>query len=314
MPKKSKIDQMKFNFFMSSPGRSEVELRNRLLGKNTQQAARIIVEEFDRRFGFVPKESESLLGKIMPEGRATTWEELCQRIELFCKEFYTISEDNSSDIVWEDVYRLDIDYARPNYFERVLCVIESLPILTKWNISRKNKFETTFDVYRHFSECRMCWRSVPKLHTSRNFSLCSVHNLYSTTDEYRKKRRLEEKVARLVLELRSIVPTPVWVRQNINKDRSDYFADLCVDENGMLPNLARYLNCLGMPLDNHNNILRALEYPAYCKCENDMISAAWELYFENMGKIFWCNYMKLLRAEAWLRAEAECTRGRKRLK
>jgi hypothetical protein len=79
--------QVRLEFWKQADARYEPEygLLDRLLDKNTIQAARSIAEEFVARFGAVSGNVEMLTSKLLPSGRAGTWAELEERILRVCK-------------------------------------------------------------------------------------------------------------------------------------------------------------------------------------------------------------------------------------
>ena len=289
----------------------ENEFRERLRNKNTLQAARIIAEEFVERFGEAAGNANDIVTRLLPDSRrAISWEDLSFNIDLFCKQFYSYP-DTTLEFVDKDApafpYIDDFNYSMLEFLNRVEDIIFYLPKRKGYKLSEdRENYKNPSDIARHFSTCYLCWRSVPRKPLEKTTPLCHVHDiLYSDDIKYRRRKRMLVNMYKIRNELLEYIPTPVWIRQNTKYNQNDYFMEMCIDINGPLPNVAQYLLSKNMPLDNHRNVLCALEHPAYCYEKSEEIRAAWRAYFDDFGTYFWMNYIKILNAEAWLRAEKE---------
>jgi len=115
-------------------------------------------------------------------------------------------------------------------------------------------------------------------------------------------------------KLQEIMPTFAWVRANTKIHPRDFWASMCISSNGFFPYLVRYLVSLKMPLNTPEDIVRAMEHPIDFNSISDLEKKAWEFHFNELGAYFELYYDRLLRAEAWLQAEAENKHGGKREK
>ena len=314
-PQKSNLpeDQGRLDAFMRSPGRKELELRERLLGKNTLQAGRIIAEEFVWRFGESSGTLKTITNCLIPSGRAPQWEELDYNITQFCKQYHRelkiiVQCPDGTEEVKRKTLRYG--YAEENFFDRVRFVLYSLPRQKDYKIHiPKDKYVFPSSITPKFVPCFLCWRSVPRIDFRKTKPLCHSHDLPSVHREYRRRKRMQTRESDLFTELLDTVPTPVWVRQNMKIPSGKFFADMCTNPDGFFPYLAQYITSLHMPLDSPEKILRALEFPLYFEKLPDLMQEAWERHFNKMGRYFEWNFVKLLRAEAWLQAEAEYKHG-----
>ena len=87
---------------------------------------------------------------------------------------------------------------------------------------------------------------------------------------------------------------------------------MCISPNGYFPYLVQYLQSLGMPLNELEEIMKAMEHPVYFDKLSDLMKEAWQFHFDDLGAYFELNYNRLIRAESWLQAEAEYQHGGKR--
>lgn len=319
-PQKSNLpeNQEKLEHLMQTPGRHELELRERLLGKNTLQAGKILAEEFVRRFGEQDGTVADVAKKLLPSARATTWEDLDRNITLFCKRFYAVwdvlatGEDGTEQRVGE--IRRNDD-AQVEFFDRVRYVLYSLPRQKDYKLpEQKAGYTTPSDIARNFVPCFLCWRSVARKPREKKTPLCHSHDLPSTHPEYRRRKRLRERMLEIQRELKRTVKTPAWVKQNTKIHPRDFFASMCISPNGYFPHLVQYLASLGLPLNQLEDIMQALEHPVYFDKLSDLMKDAWQFHFDDLGAYFELNYNRLIRAEAWLQAEAEYKHGGIRIK
>lgn len=314
-PQKSNLleDQRKLDLLMGSPGRHELELRERLLGKNTLQAGKILAEEFVRRFGENDGTAEEVAKSLLPAGRATTWGDLDRNITLFCKRFYAqweiaVQIDDGEERVLGEISRNDDEQVE--FFDRVRYVLDSLPRQKDYKLpEHRAEYTTPSAISRNFTTCFLCWRSVARKPREKKTPLCHIHDLPSTHPEYRRRKRLRASMLRMRRELEKCVPTPAWVKDNTRIHPRDFFASMCISPNGYFPYLVRYLASLGMPLNYPEDIMRALEHPVYFDKLTDLMKDAWQFHFDDLGAYFELNYRRLLTAEAWLQAEAEYKHG-----
>ena len=284
----------------------EYDLLERLFGKTTRQAARIIAEEFVARFGIIFGTTTDLLARrLSPSGKAGTWSELEERILVICR-----AEKSS----WE-IAHLDEDQIDPEeelFFYRVIDVIDALPKRRDYKASKKKiDRNNPKEIADNFVTCELCWRSVPKLVHTKKIHLCHLHDIPSTSPAYRRQKSLQKHIDGIVGQLKSSVMTP-FTAGHKGHHPAGYVWALCVDGNGPLPHLVNYLKSLSMPLDSVENVVRALEHPVYLDKFDEPVRQAWEFYFEDRGAYLERHYPRVLLAEAWLRAEAEHKYGGKR--
>lgn len=317
-PRKSNLsdDQEKLEHLMDSPGRHELELRQRLLGKNTLQAAKILAKEFVKRFGEKDGTEDKVAQALLPASRATSWEDLDRNITLFCKRFYAewdvfvTSEDGTEQKIGE-IQRNDDEQVE--FFDRVRYVLYSLPRQKDYKLpDKKAEYTTPSEIARNFVPCFLCWRSVARKPHEKKTPLCHSHDLPSTHPEYRRRKRLRERMLEIQRELKRTVKTPAWVKQNTKIHPRDFFASMCISPNGYFPYLVEYLASLNMALFPLEDIMKALEHPVYFEKLSDLMKEAWQFHFDDLGAYFELNYNRLIRAEAWLQAEAEYKHGGKR--
>ena len=287
----------------------EYDLLERLFGKNTRQATRIIAEEFVARFGEVSGTVDMLTKRLSPSGRAGTWVELEERMSKICWVDncpWSIRHlDKQPDVPEEELF-----------FLRVQDVISALPKRRDYIIlEKKSGQEIAYDnpknIAEHFVTCDLCWRSVPKLVHTKKIHVCHLHDIPSTSPSYRRQKSLQKYIDGIVGQLKSSVMDP-FTAGHKGYHPAGYVWALCVDGNSPLPHLVNYLKSLSMPLDSVENVVRALEHPVYLDKFDAQVRQAWEFYFEDRGAYLERHYPRVLLAEAWLRADAEHTHGGKR--
>lgn len=319
-PRKSSLieDQNRLDELMRGPGAQELELRNRLLGKNTVQAARIIAEEFVARFGECSGTLEYIVKKLLPLGRAARWEDLDLQINLFCKRFYAEWEivtqypDGS-----EKLLGITQPYgeAQVEFMDRVRFVLYSLPRQRDYKPSEKKaSYRSDAEMADNFATCFLCWRSVLRKPFEKKTPLCALHSMESTLPEYRSRKEMRKKMLEIKDQLRKVVLTPAWVKENTKIHPRDFFATMCISPEGFFPFLVEHLRNQNMPLTTPEEIMEALEHPVDFKSLSEAELAAWQFHFADLGAYFERNYDRLLTAEAWLQAEVEHKRGGKREK
>jgi hypothetical protein len=317
-PQKSNLpeNQARLDELMRGPGKHELALRQKLLGKNTLQAGRIIAKEFVKRFDEKDGTAQEIAKKLLPAGKATTWGNLHGNIALFCKRFHTqwdvvVQIDDGEEQVLGKVGRNDEE--RLEFFNRVRDVLYSLPMRKDYKLSeRKAEYRTAPDISRNFAQCYLCWRSVARKPSEKKKPLCHTHDLPSVHGTYRSRKRLRARMKEIKDQLRKVVPTSAWVKENTKIHPRNFFASMCISPNGYFPYLVQYLASLGLPLDSLENIMRALEHPVYLDSLPDLMKEAWQVHYDDLGAYFELNYNMLLSAEAWLQAESEYQHGGKR--
>ena len=287
----------------------EYTLLERLWGQTTRQAARIIAEEFVARFGTVSGTVDHLTKRLMTPDRAGTWAELDERISKICwvdNGPWLIRHEEQPDVPEEEWF-----------FLRVKDVIDALPKRRDYRIpenksGKKIDYGTPRDIADNFVVCDLCWRSVPKLNRRKKIHLCHLHDMPSTSPEYRRQKSLQKYVADIVKQLRIYVLDPFTAERDVGYHPAGYVWALCVDKNSPLPYLVNYLQSLNMPLDSVENVVRVLEHPVCLDKFDEQVRRAWEFYFEDRGAYLERHYPQVLLAEAWLRADAEHQHGGKR--
>lgn len=289
--------------------KAEYGLLERLWGANTRQAARIIAEEFVSRFGEVSGTVDLLTKRLSPPGRAGTWGELEERMSKICRidncPWSIRHLENQPDVPEEECF-----------FLRVMNVIGALPKMRDYRPAEKKSgkricYGTPRDVADHFVPCDLCWRSVPILVRTKKIHLCHLHDIPSTSPEYRRQKALHKYVVDIVKQLQIYVIDPLTAERD-GHHPAGYVWALCVDKNSPLQYLVNYLQSLNMPLDSVENVVRALEHPVYLDKFDEPVRQAWEFYFEDRGAYLERHYPQVLLAEAWLRANAEHQHGGKR--
>ena len=281
----------------------EYDLLERLWGKNTLQAARIIAEEFVARFGTVSGTAGVLGRRLLPPGRAGTWANIEERISKICwvdNCSWSIKHDPQPDIPEEELF-----------FLRVYDVIGALQKKRDYQVPEDKLYRgRPRDIADNFVVCELCWRSVPKLVHRKKIHLCHLHDIQSTSPEYRRRKYLKKFIEPIVSLLKNLVRAPY----EVDCHPAWYVRALCVSEDSYLPYLANYLKSLRMPLAPVENVVRALEHPVYLEKFDEPVRQAWEFYFEDRGAYLEHHFERVLLAEAWLRADAYCKHGGKRQK
>lgn len=271
---------------------------NDLNGKNTIEAALILSSEFVRRFGLDWGTPAEIAKALMPRGKANTWSALDKNINMFCKQFYAS---------WET------DAEKLNFWDEVRFTFSSLPMKRDYkpNEDREDYSSPQF-IAQFFDTCSLCWRSVLRKPLEKKTPLCHLHDIPSTTPEYRKRARTKARAEAIKLELIKSLPPLFHLKKEMGEELNSYVKALCLNKSGALPHLASYLHSLDMPLGTGREIMNALEAPIYHKKLSSLIAEAWEFYLDDRGQHFRLNYIKILTAEAWLRAEVERKHGGKR--
>jgi hypothetical protein len=136
--------------------------------------------------------------------------------------------------------------------------------------------------------------------------------MMSTSKEYRRRKRMRNRMLEIFAELKATIPTPTELRkQSKLHPRDFYLRELCV-LNGNFPALVKYLDKVNPHANSPDDLIRAIEHPIPFHKLTGLEKAAWEFHFEDFSAYFELNYKRLLLAEAWLRAEDEYKHGGKR--
>ncbi|MDR0338809.1 MAG: hypothetical protein LBH65_00870, partial [Desulfovibrio sp.] len=181
----------------------------------------------------------------------------------------------------------------------------------------KTEYQTPQAIAEHFVFCSLCWRSVVRRPLEKKTPLCHLHDLPSSSPEFRRRARLKKRVEALTLQLLESLPSLGQIKSEPNRKLTDYLQDLCLSPSSPLPHLVQYLHSLtlpplNLPIDTPQNILQALEHPIYQDKLPPHIREAWDFHFTDRGLHFKLNYLKIITAEAWLQAEADNKHGGKR--
>lgn len=227
-PQKSNLpeDQARLDELMRGPGRNELELRERLLGKNTLQAGRIIAEEFISRFGETSGSVEEVTKRLLPAGRATRWEDLDLNINLFCTQYYAEWElvaqfpDGTEQVLGKSQRYGDEEV---EFFARVRFVLYSLPRQKDYKLpEHKAEYTIPSDIARNFVPCFLCWRSVARKPREKKTPLCHSHDFSSTHPEYRRRMRLRKRMLEIQRELKKTVKTPHGLKKTQKSIRETF--------------------------------------------------------------------------------------------
>jgi len=299
-PRKSNLkeDPGRLELFLSSPEAAEIEVRQRVFGKNTIQIAGIFAKEFVKRFGEKWGNASEVAKALLPAGRASTYSNLHYNINMFCKQFYP---------TWQT------DTDKVEFFDNMRFILDSLPMRMDYKPSEKKaSYHTPKEIAEHFIQCHLCWRSVARKPFEKRTPLCHKHDLQSTSSEYRKLARMKTQVDNIKSQLKMTLPTLGYIKSKINHRLDVYLMNMCRSDDSPLQYLVTYLRTLNMPLTYGEDIMRALEHPLRLNKIDSMTALAWQFHFEVRGAYFERNYDKLLSAEAWLRVAAGYKHGGKR--
>ena len=276
----------------------EAELLNELKGKNTIETARIISKIFVNLFGVEWGTEKELTKILLPRGKANSWAVLDKNLTLLAKQFYP---------TWEE------DEEKISFLDEVRFTITSLPM--KLDYKQAPDYLESLSpriVSEHFTTCSLCWRSVLKSPLQKKTPLCHLHDLPSTSNEYRKRQRLKKQVEQTKLKLIKSLPPLVDVKHKQGAELNHYTRNLCLNEYHSLHNLRNYLNSLNMPLDSYKDLVEAIEHPIYKDKLSSFLQEVWNYYLEDRAKHFRLTYIQLLTAEAWLETEKTHKHGGKR--
>lgn len=285
-------------------------MQNLLKGKNTIEAAHAISQAFISIFGTKYGTSQKITSKLILRGKSPTWASLDRSLNLFCRQFYESWEENKDKI---------------NFFDEIRFIIQNLPQRQDYKLPpQKIEFKDPEKAQEYFTICAHCWRTVFKKPLQKVKALCHLHDLPSTHSEYRKRERLKKHQELIKHSLLKSLPPLIHVKQELEAEQKQpinlnkYLQTECLKKDGSLPYLSKYLHSLaqkhGLPLSTGKDILQAWEYPIYQgQIKTIPIwQQAFDFYLTDLGEHFRLNYLRILNAEAWLRAEAEHSHGGKR--
>ncbi|MFU2210122.1 hypothetical protein [Solidesulfovibrio sp. C21] len=284
-----------------------------LMGKNTVLASKAIAEAIVLNFGEIAGDAGSIEGVLLPKGRSTTWEDMDYSLVVLAKKHCPKWDPVEKISDGENLMECFIN----NHTFRFLEFIDNIRFLIEKQPHRKsygNVFSDgdesapRYKIHHHLT-CQLCWRAIPWRQYGNNKCLCRDHDLPSRHGEYRRRIRMIQRVYEVKRELRSIVPTPVEIRQKKIFNQNNFYLNMCLDKMGYFPFVAQRLLSLGLPLESSEDVLRALEYSDKHPRVSSVEIEAWDAYFADFGAHFWLNYPKLLLAEAWLRVDEEFKHG-----
>jgi hypothetical protein len=271
-------------------------------GKNTLEVAYTLADTFVACFGEAWGARGDVLQRLLPKGRAGTWGDLDRHINNFCRQFYENPIQNAGRILLLDNARF---------------VIEALPQRQDYKLyGDKEEYQTPLETAYHFVTCSLCWRAVARRPLEKKTPLCHIHDLPSTSADYRRRARMKPQVEQAKLDLVKALPNLWLLKQEQKTDLNEYLQRLCLD--GPLPYLAGYLQSLtkpphNLPLQTSKDILQALEYPVlYLHKLPPHVQEAWHCYFDDRSQHFKLNYVKIITAEAWLALDDKRKHGGKR--
>jgi hypothetical protein len=289
-------------FLTSHPELLQNHLLTQFQGKNTLEIARILALEFVSRYGEECGTQEQIINYLLPAGRAATYANLDRNINMFCEQFYFERDQHADKIEFLDQARF---------------ALQALPQKLDYKLpENKTDYPTPQDIAEHFTFCSLCWRAVARRPLEKKTPLCHLHDLPSQAPEYRKRFRLKKEVEIIQLQLLETLPPLGVVKTELKlkgqTNLTDYLQDLCLSSSSPLIFLVQYLRSLNLPLDCPQDILQALEHPIYQNKLSPLMTEAWNFHITDKSEHFKFAYIKLITAEAWLRAEAKNKHGGKR--
>lgn len=298
--KKRQLD----DFWASSPTGDEITLREKLSGKPPSKVISLIAEDFAARFGDVNKVGLDIQLFLKKDARYCGWGELDKRIQYAHRLMRQFQQTQAADYL--DRLR-NITFTLSNQLRP-----EDLP-------ESKQRYKTPEEAARNFGTCHLCWRSVPRDPRGNRILYCHRHSYGEKPSRHPEHRRLaaikrgDPKKGRMsiddrVRELHAKVHLPIMRTKKSATERNTYYAHLCLELNGPLPHLARFLRDQGVIIPDCEAIGRALENATNIPYENlsDVNRAAWQFFFEvEMGWYLFLYWEKIFLAEAWLAGDAE---------
>ena len=225
--------------------------------------------------------------RLSPSGRAGTWAALDELISKICwteNGSWSIRNDEQPEIPEEELF-----------FLRVKDVIDALSKRRDYKTPEGKTYSgRPKDIADSFVTCALCWRSVPRLDHRKKIHLCHLHDIPSTSPEYRRRKYLKKFIDGIVALLKKVIRAPHEVKCH----SAWYVRVLCVSEDSYLSYLPKYLKSLKMPLAPVENLVRALEHPVYLEKFDEPVRQAWEFYFEDRGAYLEHHFTRVLLAEA----------------
>ena len=313
-PQKSNLPaDRKLERFLRSSAKDEVALRDALIGKNSVQAVKIIAAEFERRFEGKGRTAKDIIRALAPRGKAVSWIALDKNITDLCQGFSQMADmlERQRKFLgegWEDMP--EVQHRQIAFFDKVRLILRSLPRKKDYKLPEEfTDYSTASDKARGFETCFLCWRSVPRTRQEKKTPLCYVHDIMSTSKEYRRRKNMRKRMLEILSELEVDIPNPADVRKENKLHPRDFYLREIRVLNGHFPALAEYLYELNPRVETPDDLVRALEHPSPFDKLTDTEKAAWNFHFEDFGAYFELNYERILLAEAWLRAEAEYKHG-----
>lgn len=291
-PRKSNLPtNRKLERFLRSPAREETALREALVGQNTIQAVKIIAAEFERRFAGKGGLAKDAIQMLQPEGKAVSWTRLDAHICLLCKRFYSIAnilEKQRKFLTEEGKDMLEMQYRYIDFFDKVRFILYSLPRRKDYKLPEEAKdYSTASDKAGGFKTCFLCWRSVPRTKKEKRTALCYVHDMPSTSKEYRRRKNMRKQMLKIFAELEAIVPTLADIRQKHALHPRDFYLRELRIWNDYFPALAKHLRKVNPYAANSpDDLMRALEHPIPFNKLTDMEKMAWEFHFKDFGAYF----------------------------
>ena len=257
------------------------------------------MSEFEKRFGTATITSTDLTKTLLPQGKANTWYMLDRNINLFCKQFYD---------TWDE------DQDKVAFFDEIRFLIDSLPKKQDYKLPEsRGEYPSPQEAASHFVTCSLCWRVVTRRPLEKKTPLCHVHDMESTSSEYRRRARMKGQVELIRMSLLKSLPVLTVLKFEKGIDIDSYVMGLCVNEDSPLSCLVEYLSSLavseGVSLGSAREILEALEAPIYTKKLTPLFVDAFDFYLMDRSKHFRLNYIKLLTAEAWLEVDSKRKHG-----
>lgn len=261
-PQKSNLPaDRKLESFLRSSAKDEIALRDALIGKNSIQAIKIIAAEFERRFEGKGRTAKDILRALAPRGKAVSWTALDKNITGLCQGFSQMADmlERQRKFLgegWEDM--TEIQHRQIDFFDRVRLIIRSFPRKKDYKLPEEfTDYSTASDKARGFDTCFLCWRSVPRTRQEKKTPLCYVHDIMSTSKEYRRRKNMRKRMLEILAELESTIPTPD-VRQNGKLHPRDFYLREIRVLDGHFSALTEYLYELNPRVETPDDLVRAL--------------------------------------------------------
>ena len=221
-------------------------MRDALIGKNTIQAVKIIAAEFEGRFkGKGRTTAQDIIRVLNPGGKAVSWARVDVNICLLCKRFSMMAEllEKQRDFLgegWEDMP--EVLYRQIDFFDKVRLILNSLPRMGYYKLSEEvSDYSNAHGKIESFEPCFLCWRSVPRTRGEKKTPLCHVHDMMSTSKEYRRRKNMRKRMLEVLEKLEATVPTPADIWKESKLHPRDFYLRAIRVVNGYFPALAEYL-------------------------------------------------------------------------